>query len=372
MALYSYQLLTHVLPGQPYGDGVDGVYSSATIPTMLPDSCSGTSSSTTLTTSAATFANGDILKVWQVRGTGAGQWEIVKVASGGGTSTLTLTKPLNYTYTDSGASQAQAIKIPRYSSVTVSSGTWTVPAWDQNKNGELIFACQTTLTPTGTVSATAKGFRGGDGGKRDVGNAASGESYDTDKVSGGTSIGNYAAAHAGAGGSGGEYKLGSGHGGGGAHASAGGGSRPGSTYGTSDLSSIFLGSGGGGGYEDGSGATGGAGASGGGSITIYARTITSPTSIVANGDNGQDVSSYDGGSGAGGSILICSFAPNIGTDKLSVVGGSTGSGGAGGKGRIAIYYATSLSGSVSSTYYGSLTSEKDIRLLYPVRRGMLI
>lgn len=371
MALYDYQLLTHVLPGQPYGDGVDGAYSSATIPTMLTDSCSGTSSTTILTTSAATFANGDVLKVWQVRGTGAGQWEIAKVASGGGTSTLTLTKPLNYTYTDSGASQAQAIKIPRYSSVTVSAGTWTVPAWDQNKNGELIFACQTTLTPTGTISATGKGFRGGLGGKRDIANAYSGESYDTDRVAGGSGIGDFAAAHGGAGGQGGAYRNSSGDGGGAGYATAGSGGRPGSTYGSSDLSTIFPGSGGGGGYEDGGGATGGDGGAGGGSITIYARTISSPTSIIASGAGGSD-SAYDGGSGSGGSILICSFAPNIGTDKLSVVGGSGGSGGAGGKGRIAVYYATSLSGSVSSTYYGSLTSEKDIRLLYPVRRTLFI
>lgn len=372
MALFEHQLLTWVLPGQPYGDGVDGSYSSATAPSLTKDGCSGTAASSSLTTEGSTFANGDVLKIWQVRGTNAGKWEIAKVSSGGGTSSLTLTKNLVYTYTNSGDSQAQAIKIPRYSDVTVQSGTWNPSSWNQSVGGELILACKTTLTPTGTISATGYGFRGGPGGKRDVANAYSGESYDTDRVYGGSSVGNAATAHAGAGGQGGQYKNSSGHGGGAGHATAGGGSRPGSTYGTSDLSEIFLGSGGGGGYEDGGGATGGNGGAGGGSITIYARTITSPTSIISGGGAGEDVSSYDGGNGSGGSILICSYAPNIGTDKLSVVGGSTGSGGAGGKGRIAIYYATSLTGSVSSTYYGSLTSEKDIRLLYPVRRGMLI
>ncbi len=137
MALNDWQKLTRVLPGKPFGDGSDGAYSSATIPTMTYESCSGTSGSTSLTTAGTSLANGDIILIHQSRGTGVGQWEINKVASGGGTTSITLSQPLQYTYTDSGSSQAQAVVIPQYTNVTVQSGTWTLSDWAGNTGGLL-------------------------------------------------------------------------------------------------------------------------------------------------------------------------------------------------------------------------------------------
>lgn len=371
MALLAHQLISWVLPGQPYGNQADGSYSSATIPTMLPDSCSGTATSTTLTTAGSTFANGDILMVVQMRGTGAGQWEIVRVASGGGSTSLTLTKSLVYTYTDSGASQAQAIKIPQYSSVTVQSGTWTVPSWDGNKNGVLVFACR-NLTVTGNISANGKGYRGGSGGLRDQYNASSGESYDTDRVQAAAVIGTRATAHGGASGCTGAYQNNTGLGGGAGYGAAGGGSYAGSTYGVDTLTTIFPGSGASGGYADAGADFGGLGGYGGGIICIYAGDVAISGTISSNGSTGEQKTSYSGGHGSGGSILLLTKSVSLGTNLLTTSGASATYGGAGGNGRIAVYYGSSLTGSISSTYYGSLVTSQDTRLLYPVRRGMFI
>lgn len=388
MALNSWQKLTRVIPGKPFGDGADGAYSSATVPTMLKDSCSGTATSTTLTTSGSTFANGDVLKVIQMRGTGVGQWEIVKVLSGGGSTSLTLSTALQYTYTDSGASQAQAVKIFRYTDVTVQSGTWTPSAWDGNVGGVLTFACNGTLTPTGTINTGSLGFVGGTGGLYSSftqayageGSAAASAIQQTANGNGGG--GNYSAVNwAGGGGGGGAN---------GANGSAGttGGSGANQTPGAAGvaaggtgLDTITLGGGGGGGGGDSSSGdglgTGGTGGRGGGIISIFAKTILSPTSITSTGSAGTTGTTYQssnphhgaGGGGAGGSILICGGTINIGTDKITTIGGNGGTpaidggiGGVGAKGRIAVYYGTSLTGSVSSTYYGTLTSAQDTSL----------
>lgn len=186
--LNDWQKLDRVLNGQPFGNGVDGAYSSATIPTLTKDSCSGTATSTTLTTTGSTFANGDVLLIHQTRGTNCGVWEINRVSSGGGTTSLTLQIALNYTYTDSGASQAQAVKVPQYTDCTVQSGTWTVPTWDGNVGGVAPFAIKGTLTVTGTISAmgnnasgrtpgSGTGYSGGigGGGSSDPGTQGEGE-----------------------------------------------------------------------------------------------------------------------------------------------------------------------------------------------------
>ena len=88
------------------GNGSDGALtiSSNTTFSANNESCSGTGGATTLTTSSTGFADGDLVLIHQSRGTGVGQWELSKVASGGGTSTLTLDENLIYTYTDSGSS----------------------------------------------------------------------------------------------------------------------------------------------------------------------------------------------------------------------------------------------------------------------------
>lgn len=383
MALLDHQKLIWVLPTNPYGRGTLGAYSSATAPTITNDSCSGTATSTTLTTAGSTFANGDLIKIIQTRGTGAGQWEIALVASGGGSTSLTLTKALTYTYTDSGASQAQAIKINEYTDVTVQAGTWSPAAWNQNVSGIITLAHNGVMTLTGNVAVSSAGFRPGyqhrEGNNSGQCAAHTGEGYAADYVyacgaasdNAGTGGHNYSAgAYDAAGGGGG------GNGTGGANGNNPGGAAAGSgglVGGINTLQSMVFGGGGGAGgakpAESHDGAAGGAGA---GIISIWGRSfVNNGGSFLAVGANGGGgLTSGGGGGGAGGSILCCWKEANIGTDKYNTNGGnggagqsSNGNGGAGGKGRIAIYYGTTLTGTISSTLYGTLLTEKDSSLV---------
>jgi len=376
--LDSWQKITRVLPGLPFGDGVDGAYSSATIPTMTYRSCSGSSGSTTLTLGSAGFSNGDLILIHQTRGTGAGQWEINQVVSGGGTASLTLLKALQYTYTDSGASQAQAVKILRYTDVTVPSGaTWAVPGWDGNTGGIFVLAAKGTVTVTGTIynkgsdGATSGGggawvypsdgggFKGG--GARDGINSFG---YQGESPTGaGTQS---SSANGGGGGAGGGNALYN-AGGGGGHATAGtSGSGSGSTngtgggtYGTSDLTTIFFGSGGG-------GATGTAnstvvsGANGGGIIILIAKTFSISGSINVKGGT-HNVTNYreTGGGGAGGSCLLVAKDATLGTNLVDATSDPTidnsqpEQSGDGGSGRIALHYSGTYSGSTNPTLYAN-------------------
>src|SRR5690606_10207920 len=100
------------------------------------------------------------------------------------------------------------------------------------------------------------------------------------------------------------------------------------------------------------------GARGGGIIWIAGQTINFAGTISANGENsrastvaydsdGQPVYSYRSGGGSGGSIYI--EGDEVTLDTVSVNGGSGASyTGAGGKGRIAVYYYTSLTSSLTS------------------------
>ena len=181
--LNSWQKITRVLPGMPFGSGVDGALtiSSNTTQSVANASCSGSSGSATLTLGAAsTFSNNDVVMIHQTRGTNVGQWEINRISSGGGTTTLTLSKNLQYTYTDSGASQAQIVKIPMYTSITAnSSRTWSSSTWNANVGGFLLCAARTGITFTGNFNSSGtdgvedgqtsaaggsgKGFSGGSG-----------------------------------------------------------------------------------------------------------------------------------------------------------------------------------------------------------------
>lgn len=158
--LSAWQKITRVLPGLPFGNGADGALtiSSNTTQSVPNSNCSGTSGSATLTlTSASTFANNDVVYIHQTRGTGVSQWEINRISSGGGTTTLTLQKALNYTFTQSGASQAQISKLFMYTTVTSnSSTTWSAPNWGGSVGGFLLFAAK--------VSATFNGASAGNGG----------------------------------------------------------------------------------------------------------------------------------------------------------------------------------------------------------------
>lgn len=308
-------------------------------------SCSGTSGSTSLS-ATGTFSPGDRLFIHQTRGTNAGLGEDNWVVSYS-TGTVTLLYPLERDYADSGASQAQVAVVSEASSVT---GSYTVPAWDGNVGGLFVMACSGTFS--GTVTATGKGFRGGDA----VGQASSGKQGEGYSAAGGTTSSSANTT----GGGGGVYSVGvstSGGGGGGYATSGGNGtSNPsitngtgGGTAGQADLTTgIFLGGGGGSGAKGNSSTSSGAGGAGGGIIILYTRAISNTASLLASGANGSNGSGTDwagAGGGAGGTVFIRSISTAIGTDKILASGGASGdsqtvqpprTGGAGGDGRIRI------------------------------------
>ena len=364
--LASYQKISRVITGKPFGDGSDGAYSSATIPTMVNESCSGASGGTTLTAGGTGIADNDIVLIHQTRGTGAGNWEINKIASGGGSVNLVTVENLANTYTDSGNSEAQIIKILQYTDVTVESGTWSVPNWAGNTGGILVFAASGTTTITGTVSATADGYDGAVG-------VSSGNGYAGEGTSGATTI---KTAANGNGGGGGDWISGSweGPGGGGAgHASSGeaGHLDPsvngtvgagGGTSGATELTTMTFGGGGGSGSAGASGheGVGGGGGDGGGIVFVFSEDIVITGGISANGENGGNYSAAfagGGGGGSGGSCLIQCATATLGSSKITVAkgtGGSNnlgpGSGGDGTVGRIAVHHSGTVTGTTSPTF----------------------
>lgn len=322
--------------GRPFGDGTDSDLTiSSDTAFGAGTSCSGTSGAKTLTLGAAgSFANNDLVLIHQSRGTGVGAWEINKIASGGGTTTLTLQDNLTNTYTDSGASQAQAIRLLEYVDVTVNSGkTWSVPAWDGDKGGILAFAARGTVTITGTISANGKGYVGG------TSTNETGEGTVGTKTTGTTNNGS--------GGGSGYTASGAGSGGGNGTAGQSVDSTGGVVSGSADLTTITFGGGGG----TGNNGIGGAGA---GIIIIFSKTITIAGGLTLTGTNGGTGIDWGGGAGAGGSILIKCQNATLGTTKLTASGGTGGastaprhSGGAGGAGRIRLDYSSSYTGTTT-------------------------
>ena len=157
--------MAQFLTSERFGNGSDGALTISGNTTESPtdSSCSGTSGTTSLSATNASFAANQIILIHQSRGTGAGAWEL-NVISSYVAGTITTTYALSNTYTDSGASQAQVRVLNQYSSATINSGiTYTTKAWDANVGGILAVLCNGTITVTGTISANAKGYLGGTG-----------------------------------------------------------------------------------------------------------------------------------------------------------------------------------------------------------------
>jgi len=350
--LNAWQKIDRVLPGQPFGTGVDGDYSSATIPTIVYKTCAGTATQTKFAadTDATPFAVGDVIMLHQTRGTGVGQWEVVKVVSLGSDEYNTTTA-LQYSYTDSGASQAQAVKVPQYKDVNVESGTWTVPVWDQNVGGILPIACNGTLTVTGTISGIGAGYR------KTTNNAYAGEGTDGDVAekdqqngSGGGGGWNYTGdlhKHGGGGGGNGTAGENGGYADGATSSGLGG-----TTSGAADLTNITFGGAGGAGVSDIETGSGG----GGGIVMLFAKNLTgagtialTATAPAAGGANGGH------GGGAGGSLLIVGSTITMTSATISALGtgGSDAvgaNGGDGGTGRIAVHHSGTITGTTNPTF----------------------
>lgn len=343
------------------GTGSDGSVDLSSY-TQLKYSCSGSSGSSSLS-ATGTFSAGDRLFIHQTRGSGAGNYEDNRVASYS-TGTVTLVHPLENTYSDSGASQAQVLVVKEASGVT---GSLTIPAWDGNTGGLFVMACSGTFS--GDVNGNAKGFRGSQGTTDSWGgdpkNAPLNYGYYAEGTAGasGTRSNNSANGNGAGASSNGTDVLHQCGGSGGSHASGategeeytsnGSSGSIGSTVGSASLETVFFGGGGAGcrihqseSYKLGDGGNGG------GIIIIYTNKLSSDSSLTVNGENGESPTGSDtaaGGGGAGGSILIKSVSASLGT--ITATGGSKGTGtrvdgGNGGNGRIRVE-ACNLSGTTS-------------------------
>lgn len=393
--LNPWQKITRVFPGKPFGDGrdgditvSDGVWGSE--PGVGWANFSGSAGSTTGSFSDIAWFNGvnggrvgDIVLIHQTRGTGAGQWEINQIVGRSG-STLTFKEPLKYTYTSSGNSQAQIVSSGQYKNLTISTNLTPYLGWNGSAGGIIFMVVKGVLNVNANIDVSAKGFMGGSrAGQNDNNYAYRGEGIN-ENVNTTRSRNNNANA-----GGGGLNETSSnarhGSGGGGGHGTSGetgidhdggqdtsgiGGAVVGNTY----LTSIFFGGGGGGpGSNWQESLSSSRGGNGGGAVIIFAKEIYLNNNIWAKGENGlpkPSGNSCGSGGGAGGAVLLCGHLVNIGSNKINTQGGSgslgTGTntrGGNGGKGRIAIYYGKPLSGSVSSSYYGSYWTEQDPDLI---------
>src|SRR5438045_1091315 len=108
-----------------FGNSSDGTLSvsGSTTDAPIDSACTGTSGTTSLTATNASFAASQRVLIHQTRGTGVGNWELNTIASYVA-GTITTVSPLANTY----ASGAQVLVVKQHSGVTI-SGTLTAKAW---------------------------------------------------------------------------------------------------------------------------------------------------------------------------------------------------------------------------------------------------
>ncbi len=354
------------------GDGSDGALTISTNTTESPidANCTGVAGTNTLTVSnvTGTFAVGQMIGIYQMRGTGAGQSQKVEIIGVSG-STLTLADNLlfspQHSASTSVANKAQVRVLPQYTNVTVNAGiTYTAKAWDGLKGGVLAFLYSGTLTVNGTIQGSAKGFRGGAGKQWTTNSVVYG-----DQGEGTSGLGSASKTANGNGGGGGQAYEGGidapGGGGGngtggsvGDSAGRGTAGQGGLASGTPDLTILTMGGGGGGGVWH-QAYTGSDGGRGGAIIDISGDDTVMGANgfILSNGEDGEASSGNtlgSGGGGAGGSIKITSRSATLGTNRILANPGSGASegsveGGDGAYGRIHLSYDSAYTGSTTPT-----------------------
>ncbi len=326
-----------------FGSGGDGPATLSGTDAPIDSACTGTSGTTSLAATNASFAANKLILIHQSYGaSGVGNWEINIIQSYvAGTITTVFNLVNSYVI------GAQVIKLPEYSSVTV-SGTLTGKAWNGSTGGILAFLCSGETTVSGTITVQGKGFRGAaavrhaDGKQGEGYNAASGTTSETANTvggGGGWAGGNHGGFGGGGGGGGGHVTAAS------AGGSAGVNGRGGDagTIGVdgTDGAKMHFGGGGGSGGEHYDQGNAGAGSTGGGIVFILTQILNVTGSINANGVVGGDstfgISDGGGGGGGGGGYVYVQAVQVIaGTNlitALGAVGGAhTGTGGDGGTG----------------------------------------
>lgn len=350
--LNSWQRVDRVIQGRPWGDGINGSSTISSDPNTRA-TITGTATQTTGTAGSTAFANGDLVLLHQTQGTGAGQWEINMVSSGGGSTSLTFQVALQYTY----GTGAQIIKIPRYTTATISGHSPT--QWNGTTGSVEVICAQNSITASGVLNGSALGFRGGAA----TPSNASGNQGESSTGTGGVSTaangmggggGNALSNNQRQGGGGGGYATSGANGG---QIAGGASGTGGSSGGIDDLTSIFMGGAGGSGSGE-SGTDGGtAGGNSGAILILISNSITVSAGITSNGGNGgTNTNAGAGGGGAGGSVLgICGTA-TLGTNNITSTAGSggdgasTADGGLGSVGRIAIHHSGTVTGTTNPTF----------------------
>ncbi len=232
-----------------------------------------------------------------------GAWEIAEVTAVAG-SRLTLRNPLANAYSSAGTNRAQAVVMPQYTTVNVTGGAVTAPAWDGNTGGVLAFLATGAVTVSGgAIDMSSRGYRGtargtamnipGFQGEGSSGVAARATAANGNGGGGGART-DCDCCWAGAGGGGGHGTAGTGGSAGGAACQAGG--VGGLAVGSAAQTTIFFGGAGasGGADEDG---VGSAGANGGGIVYIAAASVTASGAgaIQSDGQAGQAELNNSGG-----------------------------------------------------------------------------
>lgn len=317
-----------------------------------------------------------------------------------------------------GARRFQVVRVPQYSSATLTSSLTALP-WNGSTGGILAIDIAGNLSLGGaSVNVNGMGFRGGatrqlsggsGGASTDYRNVAT-SNYHGGKAEGvagtpryvynsltdtvtNTAVEGYpngstargAPGNAGGGGTDGNPTTNDQNSGGGGGANGGAGGVGGNTWnsnlarggyggvaiaGAANL--IVMGGGGGGGSRNNSSGNAGSGGNGGGIVLIRAGTVSGSGSISANGADGTDAENDGGGGGgAGGSVLVVANSGTLGSLSISAGGGNGGDawrtastaadrhgpGGGGGGGFIAV--TSSLSTNVSGGTNGVSTTLND-------------
>lgn len=363
--------------GDRYGNGTDGAYAPSTgTDAPIDSACTGTIGTTSLSATNASFSPGQLIMIHQTRGTGAGQWELNRIASYSA-GTITTSYELIYGY----VSGAQVLVMPQYSSGNIANGTTILgKSWNGTVGGIYAKFCNGTFTIAGTLSlngndggvktsdgtlagAVGIGFEGGTAAVQSLNVTTTGEGTTGAKVT------NQKTANGNAGGGGLSVASEANAGGGGGNGVAGNdgqeytqGGKGGSTAGSASLVTMVFGGGGGGGGRP-TAAYAGAGAAGAGICVIIAKEVIVTGTITATGGSagalsGSGATPAGGGAGGGGSILIKGQRVTLGSSLVTASGGSINQtsppsnpvwGGAGGAGRIHVDYSILLSGSTTPT-----------------------
>lgn len=302
------------------GETPDFRYHLLSSPVLFSDYARITHSSSTSVSLSSTptfLKGGDEVLIIQMQGSSAGYYDVCNVSSISGT-TVYLVQSISRSYTSSSSASAQLVRIEQFGSVDVKwNGTVSARAWDGVTDGIVAIRAGTLVVEQGgRIDVSRQGFRGGP--KKAIGKwvGVAGESwprigfphYGNQNRNGGGGGSGYCSCGEAAGG--GSYGTVGNTPTGKKTCGGGDDGQNGVVYGDSQLTKLFLGSGGGGGCRDDDQCEYTDGASGGGLIYVVAsRAIISDGSFLSIGGSptGGPSSTCDdtiGGPGSGGTIYL--------------------------------------------------------------------